>query len=257
MLNHTTHTDAKQINSVDVVSPQIGGLIPLTTIDFPEHLSAVVFCQGCSWRCSYCHNPHLIPRNVKTDISWHDIKLFLKQRQKFLEGVVFSGGEPLLQMEFLIEFFKKCKERNINTCLDTSGSTFSYEKIKKFDELIKYIDLVMLDIKHIDPIEHQKLVKFELQPVLDFANYLSNRKVNLRIRHVVIPNITLNDEHLIKLGKFLKTITFAEIEVLKYHTMALDKYKKLDMEYPLKDTPDCTSEEALRAKKLLLYVIQN
>ena len=99
LLNHTTHLDAKNLRSLGLESPQIGGLIPLTTIDFPEHLSAVIFCQGCSWRCGYCHNPHLIPRNVETDISWHDIQRFLKKRQNFLDGVVFSGGEPLLQRQ--------------------------------------------------------------------------------------------------------------------------------------------------------------
>ena len=102
-------------------SSQIGGLTPLTTIDFPDHLAAVIFCQGCSWRCGYCHNPHLIPRNAETDINWQDVLSFLKQRKGFLDGVVFSGGEPLLQRQ-LPQMITDVIDMGFEAAIHTSGS---------------------------------------------------------------------------------------------------------------------------------------
>ena len=76
---------------------RVGGLVPLSTTDYPDHLSAVVFCQGCPWRCAYCHNPHLLPRRSDSEIAWPDVLAFLDRRRGLLDAVVFSGGEPTLQ----------------------------------------------------------------------------------------------------------------------------------------------------------------
>ncbi len=120
---------------------QIGGLTPLTTIDFPEHLAAVIYCQGCSWRCSYCHNPHLIPRNINTDIDWQDIQFFLKQRQNFLDGVVFSGGEPLLQRR-LPEMIDAVKQIGFDVAIHTGGSIPT-----RFKTVLPKLSWVGFDIK--------------------------------------------------------------------------------------------------------------
>ena len=170
-------------------------------------------------------------------------------------GVTVTGGEPLVQIDFVIELFKKLKEYNIHTALDTSGIIFdkdNQELLKKFDELIKYTDLVLLDIKHIDEKEHIKLTGKSNKNILDFARYLSNNNKDIWIRHVLVPGITLNDEFLAKTKEFIDSLkTVKKIEVLPYHTMGIVKYQNLGIEYRLKDTLPPTKEEVRHAKYLL------
>ena len=131
-------------------SSLIGGLTPLTTIDFPDHLSAVIFCQGCSWKCSYCHNPHLIPRNIKTDINWQDVQLFLKKRQGFLNGVVFSGGEPLLQRQ-LPEMIDDARQMGFDVAMHTAGSVPA-----RFKTVLPKLSWIGFDIK--GPFSHYEKI---------------------------------------------------------------------------------------------------
>ena len=227
------------------------------TVDGPG-IRFVVFLKGCPLRCQYCHNPDTWTQDGSIEQTVEEVvSQALKYRGYFATGggVTVSGGEPLLQMDFLIELFKELKKNKIHTACDTSGITFQQENeaiVKKFDELISYVDLFLLDIKHIDDKEHIKLTGHSNKNVLDFARYLSNHGKKMWIRHVLVPGITLNDEYLIRTKKFVDTLSSVEkIEVLPYHTMGKVKYDNLKMEYPLEGVNPPTREEIRHAKYLL------
>ena len=224
------------------------------TVDGPG-IRFVVFFQGCPMRCMYCHNPDTWEFKVNQKMSVEEILAKYENVKEFLKngGLTATGGEPLSQIDFLIELFKKAKEKNIHTALDTSGVLFNKDNTQKIDELIKYTDLVMLDIKHIDPTQHHKLTGHTNARVLDFAKYLSDKKVPVWIRHVVVPNITYNKTQLTKLGEFLATLNnIKALDVLPYHDMAVPKYENLGKEYPLKNIPPLTKEQAMDARNTIL-----
>lgn len=158
--------------------------------------------------------------------------------------------------DFLTELFTAAHNRGINTCLDTSGVTFrpdDPEYLKKTDKLLEVTDLVMLDIKHIDPIEHMKLCKQPNDNILAFARYLNKKGIKMWIRHVVVPHITLNKEYLYKLGLFIGKLEMVKaLDILPYHDMAKPKYAELGIDYPLKDIQPATKEMAIAAKKIVL-----
>jgi len=224
------------------------------TVDGPG-IRFVVFMQGCPMRCQYCHNPDTWDFNVNQKMSPEEILLKYNKVKEFLKngGLTVTGGEPLAQIDFVTELFKKAKEKEIHTALDTSGITFNKEDTKKVDELIKYTDLVMLDIKHIDQEEHNKLTGHSNVNVLRFAKYLSDNKIPVWIRHVVVPGITDDKAQLEKLGRFLALLdNIQALDVLPYHDMAIPKYENLGKEYPLKDVPPLTKEQALEARNIIL-----
>lgn len=227
------------------------------TVDGPG-VRFVVFTQGCPMRCKYCHNPDTWKSGEGTKWSSDELlKQFIKNRAFYKNGgITVSGGEPLLQVEFLIEFFKKAKEQKIHTCIDTSGITYRKGNtgyIKKLDELMRYTDLVMLDIKHIDVEEHKELTGQSNEDILEFAKYLEKKKVPVWIRHVVVPGITDKREYLVKLGRFIATLeNIKALDVLPYHVMGVGKYKELGMEYPLKGIEAATVKQAQKAKAAIL-----
>lgn len=224
------------------------------TVDGPG-IRFVVFLQGCPMRCLYCHNPDTWELSSGKIMTADEILHQYEGYRTFLKngGITVTGGEPLLQMDFVIELFRKAKERNIHTCLDTSGITFSKNNVRRFDELMQYTDLVMLDIKHIDENEHIKLTGHSNKNILMFARYLNKRQKPVWIRHVVVPGITMNKEYLERLGEFIgKLSNVKAIDVLPYHDMGKIKYKALNMDYPLKDTPELSKKEALQAKEIIL-----
>lgn len=228
------------------------------TVDGPG-IRFVVFFQGCPMRCMYCHNPDTWDFNVNQKMTAEEILLKYDGVKEFLKngGLTATGGEPLAQIDFLIDLFKKAKEKNIHTALDTSGVTFTRNNISKFDELMKYTDLVMLDIKHIDPVAHNKLTGQALNPVLDFAKYLSDKKIPVWIRHVVVPSITYIKSHLVNLGEFLSTLNNIQaLDVLPYHDMAVAKYENLGKEYPLKGVPALTKEQAMDARNTIINAMR-
>ncbi|MCM1196484.1 MAG: radical SAM protein, partial [Roseburia sp.] len=185
------------------------------------------------------------------------IEEILKYQSYFSEGggVTASGGEPLLQIEFIIELFKKLKELNIHTACDTSGVTFNKEdknSLSKHLKLLEVCDLFLLDIKHIDSKEHKKLTKMGNQNVLDFARFLSDHNKKMWIRHVIVPGITLNEKYLKELYLFIDTLKGVEkVEALPYHTMGKVKYQNLGIEYPLETVEPPTEEEMEFARKIL------
>lgn len=228
------------------------------TVDGPG-IRFVVFTQGCPMHCQYCHNPDTwaIEENKKISVKeildeYDGVKEFLRNG-----GLTVTGGEPLLQLDFVTELFKQAKEKNIHTALDTSGILFNRKNTKKIDELLKYTDLVLLDIKHIDDIEHKKLTGISNMNILDFAKYLSEKNMPVWIRHVVVPQITYNEKYLKELGKFLSTLkNIKALDILPYHNMAIPKYENLGIDYPLKDIPPLTKEEAINARDIVLNAMR-
>ena len=227
------------------------------TVDGPG-IRFVVFMQGCPMRCKYCHNPDTWDTGVNHKMSIDEILSKYDSVKEFLKngGLTVSGGEALLQINFITELFKKAKEKNIHTALDTSGILF--DNSNKYDELIKYTDLILLDIKHINDNEHKKLTGFSNNSVLNFARYLAEKNIPVWIRHVVVPDITYNEEYLKELGKFIGTLKNVKmLEVLPYHDMAKEKYKKLNIPYVLENTPPTTKEQAVKAKEIILSAINS
>lgn len=225
------------------------------TVDGPG-IRLVVFMQGCPMRCKYCHNPDTWDYNDNKKISVEKILEKYESIKEFLKngGITLTGGEPLMQIDFAIQLFKAAKERNIHTAIDTSGVIFNKEKI---DELIKYTDLFMLDIKHIDDEEHKKLTGHSNQQILELAKYLSDKNVPLWIRHVVVPTITDKEEYLQELGRFIADLkSLKALDVLPYHNMAISKYESLGTEYPLKDLPPLTKEQAIKARTIIYNAFQ-
>lgn len=227
------------------------------TVDGPG-IRFVVFMQGCPMRCQYCHNPDTWEigkgqqKTVKEIIDkYNRYRAYLKDG-----GITVTGGEPLLQIDFVIELFEEAGRQGIHTCLDTSGVGFSRKNkdmLEKIDRLLKVTNLVMLDIKHMDEEGHRKLTGHSNENILDFARYLQEKQVDTWIRHVVVPNITYNTEELLELGRFIGTLDNVKaIDILPYHTMGKEKYKKLGMSYPLSDTPALTKEQAVKARQVVL-----
>ncbi len=214
----------------------------------------VVFFQGCPLRCQYCHNPDTweVGKGAPTDVDSVLRKMLRNISFYKRGGITATGGEPLLQIDFLTMLFKKAKENDIHTCLDTSGITFNVSDTQKIDTLLEYTDLVLLDIKHIDSDKHKALTGFPNHNILSFARYLNQKNIPVWIRHVVVPGITDDKEYLEKLGNFLSDFDNVEkIETLPYHSMAKHKYENLGIDYPLSDTPNATKEQARWAKDII------
>ena len=217
----------------------------------------VIFTAGCPMRCQFCHNPDKWNMKTGTLTSTDDlIKKALRDRSYWGDegGITVSGGEPLLQIDFLTELFKKAKENGIHTTLDTSGNPFTREEpfFSKFNELMQYTDLILLDIKHIDEKEHIRLTGHTNKNILDLATYLADMKKPVWIRHDLVPKRNDKDEYLDRLHEFILTLHNVErVEVLPYHTLGAYKWKELGMEYPLEGIDSPTAERVENARKRL------
>ena len=226
----------------------------------------VVFLQGCAMRCKYCHNPETWSGQGGQEWSPEDLfkhvyryKSYWHKKGQPNGGITVSGGEPLLQMPFVTEFFRLAKAKGVNTTLDTAGNPFTLKEpfISQFKELMKVTDLVMLDIKHMDAAEHRKLTGQDNEKILAFARYLDEKQIPVWIRHVVVPGITFQREELEALGRFLATLSNVEkLEVLPYHSMGKVKYDNLGIDYALKDTPQLTKAEAKSAESIILEAMR-
>lgn len=226
------------------------------TVDGPG-TRFVVFLKGCNLRCQFCHNPDTWKLDGAKEMSVEEILTEYEKVKEFcIGGITVTGGEPLLQLDFLIDFMKTAKSRNIHTCIDTSGGVYNPQNTrqdKKMRELFDYVDLVMLDLKHIDPVGHKKLVGIDNARVLKFAKFLDSIDQEMWIRHVLVPGITMEDKLLYRLGMFIGELkNVVGIEVLPYHTMALPKYENLNYDYPLKGVRAAEKEEAERARQIIL-----
>ena len=210
----------------------------------------IVFLQGCPMRCKYCHNPETWGDKAEGSYTATAQEVFdgayrYRSYWKNGGGITVSGGEPMMQLEFVTELFAKAKEKEVNTCLDTSGIMFNPDDTTAVDKLLEVTDLIMLDIKHIDDEKHRELTGQSNKNILAFAKYLDKKNIPVWIRHVVVPQITLDDNALKRLGGFIGTLSnVKKVETLPYHSMAKYKYEKLGIKYPLEDIPDATKEQA-------------
>lgn len=214
-----------------MIKGRIHSFESLGLVDGPG-VRSVVFFQGCPLRCAYCHNPDTWEKNSGTELETGELlDKILRSKPYFNEtgGVTFSGGEPLLQPDFLLEILKLCKESGINTALDTSGYGNG-----DYEEILKYTDLVILDIKHTNDYNHLKLTGRDRKGSDKFIEALNRNNKKVLIRHVVVPGITDSRQQMINLAQIVKKINNLEgIELLPYHTMAIEKYKKLGIPYRL------------------------
>jgi pyruvate formate lyase activating enzyme len=171
-------------------------------------------------------------------------------------GITATGGEAMVQIDFLTELFEAAHKRGIHTCLDTSGTTFQPDNpdyLKKVDRLLEVTDLIMLDIKHIDPEKHQELCKRPNDNILKFAQYLDSKGKEMWIRHVVVPHVTMDRDSLYRLGKFIGTLRHVNaLDILPYHDMGIVKYEQLGIDYPLKGIEPATKEMALAAREIVM-----
>jgi len=220
-------------------------------------LRFVVFLAGCAFRCQYCHNPDTW--NMAMGKAYHvdDIlKKAIRYRPFWKDqgGITVSGGEPLLQMDFVIELFKAAKELGVHTTLDTCGGPFSRQEhfMIRYRELMKYTDLVLLDIKQISKSEHINLTGYTNENILDMARLLSEWEKPVWIRHVLVPTINDDERYLNRLAYFLGTLrNIKKIEVLPYHSLGAYKWKEMGLEYPLEGVLPPTQEQIDRAKFIL------
>ena len=217
----------------------------------------IIFLTGCAMRCQFCHNPDTWDMKKGTLYTTDELlEKAMKYRSYWKNdgGITVSGGEPLLQIDFLTELFRKAKANGIHTTLDTSGSPFRREEpfFSKFNELMKYTDLVMLDIKHIDDEQHKILTGQSNKNILEFARYLSDIKKPIWIRHVLVPERSDYDEYLERLHDFIETLDNVEkVEVLPYHTLGEYKWKELGYDYPLAGIDPPTKERVENANRIL------
>lgn len=214
----------------------------------------IVFMQGCHMRCRYCHNPDTWKIDGGDEVTADEI---LKRALRFKPywgkdgGITISGGEPLLQIDFVIELFKKAKELGINTCIDTAGNPFTKEEpfFSKFEELMKYTDLLLLDLKEINPTRHKDLTGFDNSNIIEMAKYLSEINKPVWIRHVLVPEHSDFDEDLDALGDFIDTLSNVDrVEILPYHTLGKFKWENLGIPYTLESISPPSAERIENAK---------
>ena len=222
------------------------------TVDGPG-IRFLLFLQGCSLQCKYCQNRDTWNISGGEYQSVDDIFSKIMNYKEYIMpnggGVTVSGGEPLLQAKFLISLFKRLKQENIHTCIDTSGMVGLTPDVK---EVLSLTDLVLLDIKHINSEKSKELIGFSNKLELEFAKHLSENAIPIWIRQVIIPGITDDEQDLIKLKEFIQTLkTVEKVELLPYHTLGKHKWTDLGLEYELEGIPEATYEDISRAKKLL------
>ena len=228
------------------------------TVDGPG-VRYVVFLSGCPLRCLYCHNPdtrNMCDAPIRKTPS--EILLGMTRNLPFYKsgGITVSGGEPLMQMDFLTELFELAKAQGIHTCLDTSGITYSEcnsSYLEKLDELMNYTDLVMLDRKHIDPIRHREITSRDNAGILAFARYLADKGIPVWIRHVIVKGYTDDPDSLRTLGRFIGGLKNVKaLDVLPYHSMGESKYRELGIDYPLAGMQSLDKSDAEMAKAYIL-----
>ncbi len=227
------------------------------TVDGPG-IRFVIFFKGCPLRCKYCHNPDTWNPDGASEYTVDEIYNQAIKYKNYWDtdgGITITGGEPLAQIDFAIELLKKFHEKGINTAVDTSGFIFnpnSEESIKKHEELIKYADLFLLDIKQIYPDKHKELTGVSNEHTLAFAKWLSDHDKHMWIRHVLVPGITTDEQELRDLKAFIDTLkTVDKVEVLPYHTLGKVKYEKLGIPYVLEGVEPPTKEQVQLAKDIL------
>lgn len=215
------------------MSGSVASIETMTSVDGPG-IRTIVFMSGCRKRCLYCHNPEMWMMG-KNNYQANDLAKKLIGYKSYYGkkgGVTFSGGEPLLQTNFLIEVCKILKKENINIIIDTAG-----DYIGDIEKLLEYVDIVILDIKHIYKKEYQLLTKSNIQDFNKFIKILNKSNKKVILRQVIVPGIHDNKKYLIDLKKYISKINnVLEISFIPYHKLGQEKYQELNINYPLSNT---------------------
>jgi len=213
-------------------------------------IRTIVFLQGCPLRCSFCHNPEMWENDGGAECTVDELVKTIRRYKNYYGetgGVTFSGGEPLNQVDFLLETCKSLKKWGIDICLDTSGVGSNYS------ELLDYVDLIILDIKHIDNEGYRELTGHPIKKSLEFIDVCNKKNKRIWLRQVIVPGINDNVEYILQLKEFIKKIKNVEkIELLPYHTMAISKYDKLNITYPLKGVEAMDKAKCEELERILL-----
>ncbi|WP_202710835.1 pyruvate formate-lyase-activating protein [Sporosalibacterium faouarense] len=220
------------------------------TVDGPG-IRVVVFTQGCPLRCQYCHNPDTWKLEDGKEVSVDELMADIKKYKSYMNfsggGITASGGEPLLQSDFIKELFKRCKEEGIHTALDTSG----FVNLNTAKKVLEYTDLVLLDIKSFNSKLYKDLTGVSNEPTIQLAKYLSEANIPIWIRYVLVPNLTDKTEDIRDLARFLSTLKSIEkVELLPFHKMGEYKWEELGYEYKLKDTETPSNKTIENVKKI-------
>ncbi len=217
-------------------------------------IRTVLFFQGCKLRCKYCHNPDTWDINTGKEMSVEEIIKMLRRYKPYYGdtgGITCSGGEPLLQSEFLTELFKECKKEGISTCIDTAGYGNG-----NYTELLSYTDLVIMDLKHIEYEKYNYITGGNISKANEFLDEVKNKNIPLWIRHVVVPDLTDNEEHIKKLGKYIKTIpNVKKVELLPYHILGVEKYKTMGINYTLEGILPMDKEKTEKLQKIISDIV--
>jgi len=231
------------------------------TVDGPG-IRFVVFFQGCPMRCLYCHNPDTWHLTDGQQMTVEEILAQFRKNKAFYTkgGITATGGEPLMQLDFLTALFEAAKAEGVHTCLDTSGITFRPEEeqlTERFDRLMDATDLIMLDLKQVIPERHRTLTGQSNENILAFARYASEKGKRLWIRHVVVPGWTDDEESLTALGRFMAELKSVKaLDVLPYHTLGVHKYQQMGVPYPLEGVEPLEQKDAERARSVILQAFR-
>ena len=220
------------------------------TVDGPG-IRYVIFTQGCPLRCLYCHNPDCRQPDEGKAVTVDELIVDIQKYHSYMEfsggGITVTGGEPLMQPEFILEIFRRCQELGIHTALDTSG----YVKLATAKPILNYVDLVLLDIKSFDKQIYHQVTNVSIEPTLDFAYYLNKINQQAWIRFVLVPNLTDPLENVEKLARFISGLNNVErVEILPFHKMGEYKWQELGYEYQLQDIPEASPELVATAKSI-------
>lgn len=217
-------------------------------------IRTVLFFQGCKLRCKYCHNPDTWEINKGKEMSVEEIIKMLRRYKPYygdIGGVTCSGGEPLLQSEFLTELFKECKKEGISTCIDTAGYGNG-----NYNELLSYTDLVIMDLKHIECDKYNYITCGNISKANEFLEAIKNNNIPIWIRHVVVPDLTDSEKHIKKLGEYIKTIhNVKKVELLPYHILGVEKYKTMNIQYSLEGVLPMDKEKTENLQKIILDIV--
>ena len=247
------HSNQTSKNAVSTLYGHIHSLESFGTVDGPG-IRLVIFMQGCLWRCKYCQNPDTWDLHGGKQQTVQDIMRIVLEYQAYFKfsggGVTVSGGEPLLQAEFLKELFKECFRYGIHTCLDTNG--YAAHLTEPIHELIRYTDLVLLDIKQMENQRHLQLTKMSNKPTLAFAEYLAERGKPVWVRYVIVEGYTTDLESAHALGRFLSPMKNVEkVELLPYHALGEYKWAALGEHYELTGVKPPASETVIEIADVL------
>ncbi|MBZ9616055.1 pyruvate formate-lyase-activating protein [Clostridium estertheticum] len=234
-----------------MVKGKIHSIETMGLVDGPG-IRVVVFFQGCKLRCAYCHNPDTWQLSGGTEMTPDEIvKKIVRFKPYFNRsggGVTFSGGDPLLQSEFLLECLKLCKQNGIHTAIDTAGFGDG-----NYDEILKYTDLVLLDIKQTTGKGYVALTGKDTTDVNIFLESLRKSKSRVWVRHVVVPGITDSEEHITKLAKIIneEVPNLDKVELLSYHVLGVSKYEELSIPYKLKGVEAMDKDKTKKLQTLI------